>query len=198
MALSNRTDLPDRSCTACRHLLQYVLRSRPLETSSNLDTVPETPRWLIRHGRHEQALKVLQDLHSDAAGSHIAEREFEQIQIQTKADNAEPSRASRLELFRDRSYLKRLGIAIGLVCFAQSNGILLIYSRLNPIPSLHKTMQARINILLDRLQLYHIHDAWPDKCRCCGSVRRMDHLDGSLHARWKHVDRSTRTTEDAQ
>ena len=74
-------------------------------------------------------MKVLTTLHHDANDPDMAVKEFQQIRIQTQADAEKMNGKGSFYVFTDPHYRKRLGIAIGLVCFAQSNGILLIYSK---------------------------------------------------------------------
>ena len=82
-------------------------------------TLPESPRWLIKAGRDEQASKVLRRVFATGA-----EQEFETI----KATVAEES--STQKRFADvfnRRYRKPLVIAMLLAAFAQFSGINVVF-----------------------------------------------------------------------
>jgi MFS family permease len=90
--------------------------------------LPETPRWLIRHGRADEALHVLEALHHTPNDPNIGHREFQQIEMQLREEQVQFQTYGKWQLFTDRHYLTRLFRACGLVLFIQSNGILLIYN----------------------------------------------------------------------
>jgi len=81
--------------------------------------LPESPRWLIKAGRNEQANKVLQRIFL-----HDAEQEFEMIKETLAAENARQKRF--VDVF-DRRYRKPLVIAMLLAAFAQFSGINVVF-----------------------------------------------------------------------
>ncbi|CAK7212829.1 hypothetical protein SBRCBS47491_001597 [Sporothrix bragantina] len=82
--------------------------------------LPESPRYLVQRGHHEQARQVLSRLHE----THEAEVEFSQIQAQIQMDNALPH--SWTSLITKKTYRKRALYAIGLACGIQFTGVLVI------------------------------------------------------------------------
>lgn len=89
--------------------------------------LPESPRYLIAKGRHEEALAILKDLHADADNSsHFAEIEHTQIRKQIEWDNAH--RMSYLEIFRKPTMRKRALITMCLTWCMLGSGVLVINS----------------------------------------------------------------------
>ena len=84
---------------------------------------PESPRWLIDHGKVEEGLKTLAKLHAHGDTSDPWVRaEFEQIQESITLEH-EGSAKSYAELFRDRSSFRRLVLACGLQASIQMTGV---------------------------------------------------------------------------
>lgn len=80
--------------------------------------VPRSPRWLILVGRDEEALKVLQKIHSgphQAEGFYLAE--FHQIKAQINLDKEE--KHGLKHILTKPSYRKRLLLVVGFFLFQQ-------------------------------------------------------------------------------
>ena len=82
--------------------------------------LPESPRWLIQKGRHEEARRVLYKLH-DAEEAAI---EYAQIEAQVQVDSTLP--VTWMSMITKPSYRKRTILAIGLACGIQFTGVLVI------------------------------------------------------------------------
>jgi hypothetical protein len=81
--------------------------------------LPESPRYLIQVGKHQEARKVLGRLHE----AEEAVVEFAQIETQIEIDKSLPS--SWASLIQKRSYRIRALYAVGLACGIQFVSILL-------------------------------------------------------------------------
>jgi MFS family permease len=89
--------------------------------------LPESPRWLIQKGRHDDARRVLSKLHQHTE----AALEFAQIEAQLRLDSSLPS--SWASLVTKPSYRKRALFAVGLACGIQFTGVLVINSMSSPV-----------------------------------------------------------------
>jgi sugar porter (SP) family MFS transporter len=84
---------------------------------------PESPRWLIDHGRLDEGLKTLAQLHANGDVTDPWVRaEFDQIQETIHVEH-EASAKSYTELFTDRSSFRRLLLACGLQASIQMTGV---------------------------------------------------------------------------
>src|ERR1700678_4263356 len=75
---------------------------------------PESPRWLMRHDREEEALKILADLHGNGDQNDVVVRsEFEEIRVMVNFEmhNRAPSYFS---LLFGQQHRRRTGLAMGL------------------------------------------------------------------------------------
>ena len=94
----------------------------PLVPLIAMPWLPESPRYLIQRGRHEEARVILHKLHEPEE----AAIEYAQINAQVNLDKSLPS--SWLSLLTKKSYRKRTIFAIGLACGIQFTGVLVITS----------------------------------------------------------------------
>ncbi|KAH8698209.1 sugar transporter STL1 [Phaeosphaeriaceae sp. PMI808] len=84
---------------------------------------PESPRWLIDHGRHEEGLRNLAKLHAHGNENDAwVQAEFQQIQ-DTLTYEHEHEAKSYIELFKDRSCFRRLLISCALQASVQMTGV---------------------------------------------------------------------------
>ncbi|KAI9697336.1 MAG: hypothetical protein M1820_007842 [Bogoriella megaspora] len=84
---------------------------------------PESPRWLIDHGRPEEGLKTLAKLH--AHGDEYdpwVKAEFEQIQDMITYEHENEAK-SYIELFRSKSSFRRLFLACSIQASVQMTGV---------------------------------------------------------------------------
>ena len=84
---------------------------------------PESPRWLIDHGKVEQGLHNLAKLHAHGDETDPwVQAEFQQIQDSITFDREHEAK-SYAELFKDKSCLRRLIIACALQASIQMTGV---------------------------------------------------------------------------
>ena len=89
----------------------------------SLILLPESPRWLVEHGRPEEAGKILYNIHKtkDDPEGRIAHAELTQIVAQVEVDRSLPT--SWIHIFRTPSLRKRLICTLLVWTMAQSTGI---------------------------------------------------------------------------
>jgi MFS family permease len=85
--------------------------------------LPETPRWLIKNGFHEEGLATLADLHGDGdINDKVIEATYREIAAAIELENMETENAPGwLQMFT--RYGRRTFMAITSQMFAQLNGI---------------------------------------------------------------------------
>lgn len=84
---------------------------------------PESPRWLIDHGKIEKGLQTLAKLHAHGdVNDPWVQAEFAQIQ-ETIAVEKESSARSYAELFTDKSCFRRLFLACAIQASIQMTGV---------------------------------------------------------------------------
>ncbi|KAI0707119.1 general substrate transporter [Earliella scabrosa] len=85
--------------------------------------MPRSPRWLLEHGREEEARAVVHKLHGTTAEAHAAaDAEFAEMQETIKAEMLVRSR-SLSDLWATRGMLRRTLVAVGVQVFGQFSGI---------------------------------------------------------------------------
>lgn len=93
-------------------------------------TRPESPRWLVQHDKHEDALLVLANLHAGGDVSNVVVRsEFEEMRVVVGLEKSTVA-PSYVKLIFNRDYRRRTALATGLQCMQQLSGanIVLYYA----------------------------------------------------------------------
>ncbi|KAF2100563.1 general substrate transporter [Rhizodiscina lignyota] len=89
--------------------------------------LPESPRWLLAHRKDQQALSILQRLHTrpnDPTGI-AAKEEYYQIRKQIELENAKGI-TNLWHMIKTPSYRKRILAGLLVQCAAQSTGVLVV------------------------------------------------------------------------
>jgi MFS family permease len=104
--------------------LNFVIAtSVALALLASLISLPESPRWLVEHGRSEEAGRILESIHktADDPEGRVAHAELHQIVAQVEVDRSLPS--DWLHIIRTPSLRKRLICTLLVWTMAQSTGI---------------------------------------------------------------------------
>lgn len=121
---------------------------------------PESPRWLIDHGKERQGLKVLAKLHANGNVSDAwVQAEYLQIQNAIAYEHEHKAKGYR-DLFTDRSSFRRLFLVVALQASVQLTGVSAIqyftpeiYATLNIGTTSSLKYQAISNVLSVLAQL---------------------------------------------
>lgn len=100
-----------------------IATSVALALGLSLISLPESPRWLVEHGRSEEAGMILDSIHKTKEDPHgrVAHAELHQIVAQVELDRSMPT--SWLHILKTPSLRKRLICTLLVWSMAQSTGI---------------------------------------------------------------------------
>jgi hypothetical protein len=84
---------------------------------------PETPRWLMVHGREENAEHALRKLRNTNIDEQEFQAEFNEIRMSTREQVEQNKKALWLEMWRGTN-LRRTLLSIAVICFHAGNGML--------------------------------------------------------------------------
>ncbi|KAK5167528.1 uncharacterized protein LTR77_007227 [Saxophila tyrrhenica] len=99
----------------------------PLILAIGSPWLPESPRWLIAHNREKEGLAVLQRLHVRPGDTNdiAAKEEYYQIRKQIELE-AQTGVTTMWQMFKRRSYVKRILCGVLVQFAAQSTGVLVV------------------------------------------------------------------------
>jgi len=84
---------------------------------------PESPRWLIDHGKHEEGLRTLAKLHAHGNTDDTwVQAEYDQIRDMIAFEHEHEAK-SYTELFTNKSSLRRLVLACAIQASVQMTGV---------------------------------------------------------------------------
>ncbi|RXW21520.1 hypothetical protein EST38_g4341 [Candolleomyces aberdarensis] len=121
---------------------------------------PESPRWLVDKGRHEQALRTLAYYHADGnAEDPLVKYEYEEIKAAIDLDREVAAKIGWKTLFSTRGNLKRMRIIIAIAFFSQWSGNGLVSYYLNRVFNTIGITDGTIQLLINGiLQIWNL--AW--------------------------------------
>lgn len=85
--------------------------------------LPESPRWLVERDALDAALHVVQRLNADKQNLDSAYAEFQEIVEQIKQEKAQASERSYLQIFRRKTWRKRLLLGAGIWLMLNLTGV---------------------------------------------------------------------------
>ncbi|WOO79084.1 Lactose permease [Vanrija pseudolonga] len=85
--------------------------------------IPESPRWLIAHGKDEQAIAFLRKYHCGGdENDPLAMFEYEEIKSSIEREKEMSAQSSWKALFTERANLRRIRIIVAISFFSQWSG----------------------------------------------------------------------------
>ncbi|ORY28816.1 hexose transporter [Naematelia encephala] len=120
--------------------------------------IPESPRWLVDHGRDEHAIHVLAKYHCNGDSSDpLVAFEYNEIKEANRIEREANKSSTYLSLFRGRGNIRRMRVIIAIAFFSQwsGNGIVSYYLNiaLNGIGFRTEAKQTLINGILQVFNL---------------------------------------------
>lgn len=86
-------------------------------------TLPESPRWLIAHDKHEEAAKVLTKYHGEGDPNHpYVQLQMKEMVNQISSEASDKKWWDYHELWDTHSARRRLICVLGMACFGQLSG----------------------------------------------------------------------------
>lgn len=115
--------------------------------------IPESPRWLVDHGKDQQAIDVITKYHCGGDSNHpLVAFEYSDIQEALRIEKEAAKGTTYLSLFKGRGNLRRMRVIIAIAFFSQwsGNGIVSYYLNiaLNGIGYRSQSKQTLINGIL--------------------------------------------------
>lgn len=112
--ITNATESLDSKL--CYQIPLYVLYAMPVICIASIPFLPESPRWLLMHGKDEQALKALTWIRNGAFDRLTLQSEFEEMRLNALHDLERQSPWLMLDLLRGTNLRRTLlSVGVGLV-----------------------------------------------------------------------------------
>lgn len=113
--------------------MSYGLAVDDAQAASLTQTVPESPRWQMRHGQEDKAINSLAELHANGdASDELVQYELAEMRESLAKDEGLAS-VSYLEFFKTKGNRRRLLVTCVIAAGAQLGGNTLVSYYLAPI-----------------------------------------------------------------
>lgn len=85
--------------------------------------IPESPRWLVDHGRDEDAIHVIRKHHCGGdSDDPLIEFEYQEIKEALRLEKEAKASSTYISLFQGKGNLKRMRVIIAIAFFSQWSG----------------------------------------------------------------------------
>lgn len=134
----------------------------PVVQASLIFFFPESPRWLVDHGRDEQAIAILAKYHcGNNLNDPLVAFEYEEIKEALRLEKEANATSSYKSIFTTPGNLKRMRVIIALAFFSQwsGNGIVSYYLNI-VLDGIGITTEFEKNLYNGILQIYNLGTAY--------------------------------------
>jgi MFS family permease len=123
---------------------------------------PESPRWLVDHGRDEEAMRIISKYHCGGnMDDPLLAFEYEEIKEALRMEKEAKNTSSYKAMFTTKGNLKRMRVIVAIAFFSQwsGNGVVSYYLSL-VLKGIGITTEFEQNLFNGILQIYNLGTAY--------------------------------------